>query len=152
MWSKQTAIIIFVLMAFGATVVLFARGTVGPASILHKEVAQCVGNSVSRINAVVVATAKVSPRSIEIPWHLEAKIAAKQVYWLLTGEHEIPEYGEEYILRDQRNGAESRCIVRVFGDYVVGITVTQSLPDPMLSNRLRAALLRDFPGYIILEG
>lgn len=151
MRPKLTAIILILLLGFAATVVLFAPGAVGPASIVHKEVAQRVGNSAHRINAVVIATSQVSPRSIELPWHLQAKITIKQIFWLLSDGYGVPEYGEEYILRTERNGEEVRCIVRVFGDYVVGITIMRSLPDKALSNRLMAALLKEFPGYIILE-
>jgi hypothetical protein len=150
MRHKITAII-FVLMGLVAMLALLAQGTVGPATIVHKEVAERVGNSADRINAVVVAKLEVSPRSIELPWRLEAKITIKQLYWWLTEGYGVPEYGEEYILRNERNVEDARCFVRVFGDHVVGITIVRSLSDTALSNRLMAALLNEFPGYIVLE-
>lgn len=147
---KLTAII-FVLMGLAATIGLLAHGTVGPASIVHKEVDERIGNSATRISAVVVAKSEVSPRSIELPWHLEAKITLKQIYWLFTEGYGIPEYGEEFIFRNVRNGEEVSCFVRVFGNHVVGITIMRSLSDIALSNHLMAALLKEFPEYIILE-
>ncbi|WP_427501732.1 hypothetical protein ACQE3E_23970 (plasmid) [Methylomonas sp. MED-D] len=150
MRPKITAII-FVLMGLVATLALLAQGTVGPASIVHKEVAERVGNSAARINAVVVAKSEVLPRSIELPWRREAKITIKQIYWWLTVGYGIPEYGEEYILRNERNVEDVRCLVRVFGDHVVGITIVRNLSDTAFSNSLMAALLKEFPGYIFLE-
>ncbi|WP_367154928.1 hypothetical protein [Methylomonas sp. HYX-M1] len=150
MRPKLTAII-FVLMGLIATVALLGQGTVGPASIVHKEVAERIRNSAARVNTVVIEKSEVSPWSIELPLHLEAKIIIKQIYWWLTEGYGVPEYGEEYILRNERNAEVFRCLVRVFGDHVVGITIVRNLSDNALSNRLMDALLKEFPGYIILE-
>ena len=148
---KFIAVILLVFATVTIGTAFFARGSVGPATVLGKEVAERMNSSVSHINAVVVASSNVSPDSIKLSWRLAAKIAVKQAVWWLELGYALPEYAVEYQVQDVNNQSKSRCMIRVFGDTVVGITVTHELSDQLFSDRLRAALAQNFPSYEIQE-
>lgn len=149
---KVIAVILIVFGSATAGGALFARGPVGPATIVHKDVMQSVSSSATRINAVVVATSGIPPSSFELPRKLCANIKIKQAISLLSNGHTIPEYAEEYLVRDSLNRTEHHCVVRIFGDCVVGVGVWSDSSVPAATNRFRASLAQMFPGYVILQG
>jgi len=147
---KVIAVILIVFGLATAGGALFARGPAGPATIVHKDVMQSVSSSATRINAAVVATSKIPPSSIELPWKLSAKIKIKQAISLFSNGHTVPEYAEEYFVRNSLTRTEHHCVVRIFGDCVVGVGVWSDSSELAATNRFRASLAQMFPGYEIL--
>lgn len=129
MWLNRAKFIplslIVVSFVICIALVSYARGPVTSGGVLAKEAAEIVKKAGLRMRLVVEAHAPISAEDIELNFQIKTKLLLKSIPRFLFREPEVGERGEQYVLRESNTGKEILCKVRIYGDHVIGVVLTQ---------------------------
>ncbi|MBI3712245.1 MAG: hypothetical protein HY253_04680 [Burkholderiales bacterium] len=104
----------------------YARGPVISGGVLAKEVPDIVEKTALKMHLVVEKHAPISAEDIELNFQIKTKLWLKSIPRFLFREPEMSERGEQYVLRESDTGKEVFCKVRIYGDHVIGIALSQA--------------------------
>jgi len=141
------ALILITIIAMVAIVVSYGRGTVGPESIVGKEVEELVAKSAARADASLSAATAANPNLLELPPALEPKRRVKRTFGKIGIVYPAPESAMQLTVHQQNGPQSVRCLIVLRGDHVIGIAVIDDGLDSQFADRVQDALKVEFPGY-----
>jgi hypothetical protein len=122
------------------TLALFSRGTIGPESIVAKDVQLLIDASARSVNAIARGPDAIDPDRVPLPFELEAKRVLKTSY------SSVDERAEAYLFEHGKLDRPVQCLIRLRGDHVIGVAIPQTAPQA-----LKQALQAQFVDYEVVE-
>lgn len=120
----------------------YARGPVITGGVLAKEVPEIVEKTGLKMRLIVETHVPISAEDIELNFQIKTKLWLKSIPRFLFRELEMSERGEQYVLRESDTGKEVFCKVRIYGDHVIGIALSQA--QSVAPERINAAFSEAF--------
>jgi len=128
---------------------LFARGPIGPASILHKDVQYLVAEAAAKAGANVRSVRKVNPNIVPLRFPLEAKRMLKSAFAKVGLAYSHMESAEQFDLAEKSTNHLAHCTVRTLDDRVLGVVLDAGGQEASLLKRLSSEIQATFPGYAV---
>ena len=145
--TKVTIVAVAALLVAAAA--LFARGPVGPTSVVHKNVQMLVERAASRAGAAVTGERMVEPSTVPLQLGLAIKRSLKVAFASVGLAHIEKEVAQQYEVVDRATSQTVRCTVRIRGDHVLALVIDVSNQEGDLLKRLLPEISANFSKYIV---
>ena len=122
--------------------VSYTRGPVTSSNVLAKELPDVIAMTALRMHLFVESTTPIPAQEINLSFPINTKLFLKSIPRFVLGGPKVEERGEQYVLRDSNTKKRILCFVRIYGDGVIGVELSQDNADA--PERLHAAFTQAF--------
>jgi len=129
--------------------VLYARGPIGPESVLHKDVGHLIKKVAANTQSIIINLAPASPGIVPLSWPLKSRWLLKSAFANLGLVQQQLEVAEVFEVKQSQTDASLRCFVRVRGDHVIGLHLETTGHSGSFVAQFQNELKKVFPSYVV---